>query len=341
MRAILLLLFLTALPATTHATPPSTEDEALLEQCIQGYLANLESFNDVEFRQKLGFAERTNYEAVYRGDFLKVKWFDESKEFFHPGMKRHDTYVRDEQILERPSVRMTTAHGELYWIEGHCYFKSNADFDDREFEYLFNNHVKKYLTGKYGWERVQGTRNPTFTFKDCVIIEFDPTRGYLPVYFRVGACENSEPYANEYRILDAKRIFENRWFPLKYVATPSPPSSIYVCEILALETDKPLLKSESVITLPPQEGLHINEERPIFLNYPLMTSLEDFPRLPQLALKYKFNQLLSSEPLALPQFFYNKPQALWFLAPYLLILALPILALIAFRLYRRNSSDKA
>ena len=347
MRAILFLTLLAFHFTPAFAAPPSPEDKALFRQCANGYLANLKSFTVVDIRSRFASVKSDRFEELSQGDFSSVIWTEEFRQYDHLDRQRCELNFPESEKV----VVIFTPTGVLQSSE--TAFFTTAPFIIREkadlplIDTQFGSHRKlsqilsECLSGSLEWSRVSNENpNPTFSIDTDQIVEFDPSRGFLAVRYRVEYVnESGENEWREARICEAKQFTGARWFPIKAV-TKYFANECHVHEITDVQIDKLYQSSDFDLTLPAGHKFRIEDDS-IILTSPLTIHIEDYPRPPQFALKYKFNQLLFSEPLALPQFLYNKPQGLWFLAPYLLILALPILALIGFRLYRGRSTGNA
>jgi uncharacterized membrane protein (DUF485 family) len=344
---VILFFFFAMLLTPAFATPPTPEDAALFQQCANGYLANLKSFTVVDIRSRFAAVRADRFEELSQGDFSSVIWTEEFRQYDHLDRQRCELNFPESEkgVVIFTPVGVLQSFDTAFFTTAPDIIREKVDLPLIDAQFVgyrkLSQILSEGLSGSLEWSRVSNENpNPTFSIDADQIVEFDPSRGFLAVRYRVEYVnESGEKEWREARTCEAKQLTGNRWFPTKTVTKISS-QECQVSEILDIQIDKPYQSSDFDLTL--SAGCEFSiENDDITLTHPLTIGLEDFPRLPQLALKYKFNQLLFNNPLDLPKFLYDKPQALWLLAPYLLILALLILALITFRLYRGRSTGNA
>ncbi len=352
MRAILFFTLLALYFTPALASHPSPEDEALFRRCVEGYFANCNSFPVLEFKYRYGVADSLDYDAVYQGDFSSFNWTQR----FH--IVKHHEYERDEVTSRQyknpvPQINTTifSPHGYLAYIaDNHCIFNTTGqllklDQALLDFDRFGSKSLSGYLAecqeGTLTWERLSDSPNrPLFLIDKHVTIEFDPDRGYLPVLCRFESGEDKQGYSSEYRIVDAQQFPGSRWFPVKIAQKSQGSKRLIISEVTDLDVDKPLRSSDFDLTLPAGISLMIIDDN-VTLTQPLTIRAKDHPNLFWIPLKQQFHNTLFNSPRDIPRFIYNKPMALWLLAPYLVIPFVLILALIAFRLYRGRSTGNA
>lgn len=350
MRAILFFSVLAIHFTPALAAPPSPEDKALFQQCVQGYFANCNSFQVLDFKYRYGVANSLDYDAVYQGDFSSFNWTQR----FHI-VKNHE-YERDEVTSRQfknpvPQINTTifSPHGHLACVsDNHCIFNTTRqqllklDQALLDFDRFGSKSLSEYLTecqdGTLSWESLSdGHNKPLFLIDNHVTIEFDPDRGYLPVLCRFESVEDKQLYLSEYRIVEAREFSGSRWFPMKIIQKNQGSKRLIISEVTDLHVDKPFRSSDFDLTLPSGTNLMIVNDN-VTLTQPLTIRAKDHPNLVWIPLKQQFYNTLFNSPRDVPRFFYNKPKAIWLLVPYLVIPSVLILALISIHLFRRKTT---